>query len=142
MQDIADALPDDSVDIYVDNHGARGEADKAMHAIRSGGVYLILPGGGGGTISKHPKVGVKQINFGYTDASKHEQLDLLKVSAVAQRTKVCLVAQHTEVSLVARDTRGTHRKRVCCLAFPLNIRIQLIPSAWSLLIPSPAYGSN
>lgn len=78
VQDIADALPDDSVDIFVDNYGAKGTADKAMHAIRAGGVYLVLPGGNGGTISKHPKAGVTQINYGLTDASKHEQLDVLK----------------------------------------------------------------
>ena len=120
LQDIADALADDSVDIFIDNYGARppaftaqpaharrmdasrplptdarriaqqqpcrgaaragakGTADKAMHAIRAGGVYLVLPGGNGGTVSKHPKAAVTQINYGLTDASKHEQLDLLK----------------------------------------------------------------
>jgi NADPH:quinone reductase-like Zn-dependent oxidoreductase len=71
------ALPDDSVDIVVDNFGAKGTADLAMRAIRPGGTYLILPGGGGGTISKHPKEGVKQIDFGFTTSSNHTQLDLL-----------------------------------------------------------------
>ena len=60
----AGALPDNSVDIVYDNYGAKGTADKAMPKIRSGGVYLVLPGGEGGSISKHPKDGVKQIDFG------------------------------------------------------------------------------
>ena len=75
--EIFDALPDDSVDIVFDNFGAKGTADKAMRAIRSGGTYLILPGGGGGTISKHPKAGVRQINFGLTTSTNHSGLDSL-----------------------------------------------------------------
>ena len=49
-----------------------------MRTLRSGGTYLLLPGGGGGTLSKHPKPGVKQLNFGYTNSSGHAQLDLLR----------------------------------------------------------------
>jgi len=74
---VFDALPDDSVDIVIDNHGAKGTADKAMRTIKAGGVYILLPGGGGGGLSKHPKQGVKQINFGYTDSSNHTNLDIL-----------------------------------------------------------------
>lgn len=77
VSDIFAALPDNSVDIVIDNYGAKGEADRAMPKIRSGGTYLLLPGGGGGTLSKHPKQGVTQINFGYTSSSDHKQLDLL-----------------------------------------------------------------
>ena len=62
----------------IDNHGAKGTADKAMRTIRVGGTYIVLPGGGGGTISKHPKVGVRQINFGMATAGNHSQLDVLK----------------------------------------------------------------
>jgi hypothetical protein len=47
-----------------DNYGAMGTADKAMRTMKVGGTYLLLPGGGGGTLSKHPKPGVNQINFG------------------------------------------------------------------------------
>ena len=47
-----------------DNYGAKGTADKAMPKIKPGGVYLLLPGGEDGALSKHPKIGVKQINFG------------------------------------------------------------------------------
>lgn len=63
-QEIFDALQNDSVDIVYDNYGAQGTADRAMRTIRTGGTYLVLTGGGKGTISKHPKVGVKQVHFG------------------------------------------------------------------------------
>ena len=48
-QNIFDSLPDDSVDIVYDNYGARdpGTADKAVHAIRIGGVFLVMDTGGG-----------------------------------------------------------------------------------------------
>jgi NADPH:quinone reductase-like Zn-dependent oxidoreductase len=75
--EVFDALPDDSIDIVIDNYGAKGTADKAMRAIRTGGVYLILPGGNGGTISNNPKKGVQQVNFGYTSSSDHANLDIL-----------------------------------------------------------------
>jgi len=78
-QEMFDALPDNSVDIVYDNYGAKGTADKAMHAIRTGGVYLVMDTGGGGTISKHPKAGVTQIAFGLADLSDHTKgLDILK----------------------------------------------------------------
>jgi len=78
-QELFDALPDNSVDIVYDNYGAKGTADKAMHAIRPGGVYLVMDTGGGGTISKHPKPGVTQIAFGLADLSDHTKgLDILK----------------------------------------------------------------
>ena len=77
-QDLFDALPDDSIDIVFDNFGGKGTADKAMRTIRPGGVFILLPGGGGGTLSKHPKAGVTQINFGETTSSHHSQLDILK----------------------------------------------------------------
>merc|ERR1712050_785129 len=71
-EDISDALEDDSVDIVFDNFGAKGTADKIMHAIRSGGTYLVLLGGNGGTISKNPKAGVKQVNFGLFNGGQKE----------------------------------------------------------------------
>ena len=72
-----DAVPDNSVDVVYDNYGAPGTADIAMPKIRTGGVFLFLPGKGG-SLSKHPKKGVKQINFGLCDSSKHEDLDELR----------------------------------------------------------------
>ena len=77
VDEIFDALPDDSVDIVIDNYGAKGTADKAMRTIRVGGTYLILPGGEGGQISAHPKAGVRQINFGLTTSTNHSGLDQL-----------------------------------------------------------------
>merc|ERR1712070_140527 len=62
-QDIFSALANNSVDIVYDNYGAPGTADKAMGALKVGGVFIFLPGKGG-ALSKHPKAGVKQINYG------------------------------------------------------------------------------
>ena len=66
--DLFDALSDDSIDVVFDNLGRPGTADKAMHAIRSSGTYLVLTGGGG-DISKNPKEGVKQLKFYAVDMS-------------------------------------------------------------------------
>lgn len=63
-QDLSESLATDSVDIVYDNLGLPGTADKIMHSIRSGGTFLVLTGGEHGSISKHPKKGVKQIHFG------------------------------------------------------------------------------
>eukprot|EP00928_Gymnodinium_smaydae_P064337 TRINITY_DN47698_c0_g1_i1.p1 TRINITY_DN47698_c0_g1~~TRINITY_DN47698_c0_g1_i1.p1 ORF type:complete len:364 (-),score=63.66 TRINITY_DN47698_c0_g1_i1:194-1285(-) len=79
---IWDALPENSVDIVYDNFGAPGTADAAMKAIRPGGVFIFLPGKGGGT-AQHPKQGVQEINYGLCDSSKHEDMDALKDLAEA-----------------------------------------------------------
>merc|ERR1711879_768255 len=72
-----DELPNDSVDIVFDNLGRPGTADKAMHAIRSGGTYLVLTGGGG-DISKTPKEGVRQLKFYAVDgANRTTGVDVL-----------------------------------------------------------------
>lgn len=71
-QELFDALPDDSVDLVFDNLGLPGTADKAMHAIRPGGTYLVLRGGDGGKISKNPKDGVKQIPFNLQSSGRTE----------------------------------------------------------------------
>jgi len=63
VQELFEALPTDSVDIVFDNIGIPGTADKAMHAIRAGGTYAVLTGGGGGKISDNPKADVKQIAY-------------------------------------------------------------------------------
>lgn len=76
-QEIFDALPNNSVDIVFDNYGAKGTADKAMHAIRPGGVYVILFGGGLGRPSKNPKPGVEQHEFWLVNMSSQEPLDTL-----------------------------------------------------------------
>merc|ERR1712224_389076 len=72
-----DVLPADSVDIVYDNYGSAGTADAALPSIRSGGVFIFLPGKGG-AVSKHSKEGVKQIDYGLCDSSHHEDLDALK----------------------------------------------------------------
>ena len=48
-----------------------------MRALRTGGVYLLLPGGQGGALSKHPRPDVTQINFGLTNSSDYSLLDHL-----------------------------------------------------------------
>lgn len=72
QQDVFDALPDNSVDLVFDNFGSPGTADRAMHAIRPGGTFLVLQGGEGGKISDHPKEGVKQIPFGLQTSGRSE----------------------------------------------------------------------
>lgn len=78
-QNIFDALPDNSIDIVYDNFGAKGTADRAMRAIRAGGVFLVMDTGNGGQISSHPKQGVTQISFGLAKLEDHSTgLDVLK----------------------------------------------------------------
>jgi len=70
-EDLLASLPADSVDVVYDNYGAEGTADKAMRALRKGGVYLLLPHGecyvkktqGPPCLSANPKPGVRQINY-------------------------------------------------------------------------------
>lgn len=72
-------LSNNSVDFVYDNFGEPGTADDAMPSLRSpGGVFLFLPGRGG-SLCKHPKPGVKQIDYGLTNAGNHEDLDELRV---------------------------------------------------------------
>lgn len=56
-KEIWDILEDDSVDVVYDNIGLKGTASKALAKIRKGGTYLLLPGGGGGTLSNKTKPG-------------------------------------------------------------------------------------
>mmetsp|Transcript_24973 Transcript_24973/g.50184 ORF Transcript_24973/g.50184 Transcript_24973/m.50184 type:complete len:133 (-) Transcript_24973:181-579(-) len=56
-------LANNSVDVVYDNYGAPGTADRAMATLKPGGTFIFLPGKGG-SISKHPKPGVVQINYG------------------------------------------------------------------------------
>merc|ERR1719345_66709 len=76
-QELFDALDDDSVDVVFDNFGLPGTADKAMHAIRSGGVFMILFGGNAGQPSDHPKSGVRQVPSCRTKEMGKEELDTL-----------------------------------------------------------------
>lgn len=76
-QELFDALNDDSVDVVYDNFGLPGTADKAMHAIRKGGVFMILPGGNKGQPSVHPKEGVRQVANCRTKDLGPEALNIL-----------------------------------------------------------------
>ena len=76
---IFDLLEDNSIDAVFDNFGGNGTADAAMPKLRVGGTYLLLPHGNGqGALSKHPKVGVRQINFGDVDNTQHSTLDQMR----------------------------------------------------------------
>ena len=75
--EILKSLPDASVDIVYDNYGAAGTADRAMRTMKHGGTILVLPGGNGGKISKHPRADVRQITFTGTRSSAHDGLDTM-----------------------------------------------------------------
>lgn len=75
-QDLFDVLGSDSVDIVFDNIGGAGTADKAMPCIRPGGTFMLLTGGGKGSLSKRPKEGVKQVESGIFNPNG-EALDAL-----------------------------------------------------------------
>jgi len=75
--DIWTVLGNDTVDVVYDNFGAVGTADKAMSSMKAGGVFIFLPGKGG-ALAKHPKAGVKQINYGILSGSTTKDLDTLK----------------------------------------------------------------
>ena len=87
--DIFAALAPDSVDAVYDNYGGNGTADRAMRALRVGGTYLLLPhGNSAGALSKHPKAGVRQINFGDVDNQRHDTLDQMKALFEASALKI------------------------------------------------------
>jgi len=73
---IWEVLQNETVDVVYDNYGAAGTADQAMPSLKPDGVFVLLPGKGG-EVSKKPKPGVTQINFGLVDSSQHEDLDAL-----------------------------------------------------------------
>jgi alcohol dehydrogenase len=89
-QELFDALEDDSVDVVYDNFGRPGTADKAMHAIRKGGVFMILPGGNKGQPSAHPKAGVRQVANCRT-----KNLDPEALNALAQLFDAGKLLPHT-----------------------------------------------
>merc|ERR1712136_650885 len=84
-EDIFDALANDSVDIVCDNIGFPGTADKALRVLRSGGIYILLPGGHGGSLSDKTKAGVEQINFGFMQPN---EVDLSTLAALFDEGKL------------------------------------------------------
>merc|ERR1712135_261852 len=84
-EDIFDALANDSVDIVCDNIGFPGTADKALRVLRSGGIYILLPGGHGGSLSNQTKTGVEQINFGFMQPN---EVDLSTLAALFDEGKL------------------------------------------------------
>jgi len=76
-EDLFDVLGFDSVDVVYDTLGLPGTADKAMPAIRSGGVFVTLFGGNGGKASDYPKSGVRQVPSCGTEEKGTEELDTL-----------------------------------------------------------------
>merc|ERR1712136_670466 len=84
-QDIFDTLGNDTVDIVYDNLGFPGTADKALRTVRSGGTYILLPGGDGGVLSNQTKSGVSQISFGRTQPAAE---DLVTLACLIDRWEV------------------------------------------------------
>jgi len=78
-QDIFDTLGNDTVDIVYDNLGFPGTADKALRTVRSGGTYILLPGGDGGVLSNQTKSGVSQISFGRTQPAAEDLVTLARL---------------------------------------------------------------
>lgn len=88
-QELFDALEDNSVDAVFDNFAGDGTADRAMPKIRKGGVFLLLPHGNcKGSLSKHPKAGVRQINFGNVNQKSPATLDLMATWFDAGKLKI------------------------------------------------------
>jgi alcohol dehydrogenase len=100
VEDVFDALPADSVDYVYDNYGAEGTADKAMNALRTGGVYLLLPHSecfvtgsqSPPCLSANPKEGVAQYNYvtgpdyaAYTLQGLDELKDLFDAGSISPR---------------------------------------------------------
>lgn len=77
-ENIFGVVANNSIDVVYDNYGAKGTADQAMPSLRPGGAFIFLPGDGG-AISKHPKPGVTQINYGLCRSTNHTDLELLRV---------------------------------------------------------------
>jgi len=78
VQEIFSALANDTVDIVYDNYGAPGTADRAMAKLKKGGTFIFLPGKDA-KLSKHPKEGVEQINYGLMIPSANTLNELLAI---------------------------------------------------------------
>jgi len=61
QEDLFDIVGNNSVDMVVNTLGFPGTADKSLRELRSGVVYVVLPGTNGCTLSPNIKAGV---NFG------------------------------------------------------------------------------
>ena len=70
-------MANNSLDVVYDNYGAAGTADQAMPALKPGGAFVFLPGKGG-ALSRHPKEGVRQINYGLCRSTNHTDLEMLR----------------------------------------------------------------
>lgn len=68
VQNIFDAMANESIDVVYDNYGEKGSADRAMPKMKDGSVYLLLPGGEEGSLSKHPKPGVNLATTRHLDS--------------------------------------------------------------------------
>lgn len=102
-------LSNDTVDVVYDNYGAPGTADAAMASLKANGDFIFLPGKGG-DISKNPKPGVTQLNFGLCDASKYEDLDVLKDLVDAGSLRAVVPESHTLENIldVLESSLGGH----------------------------------
>lgn len=103
---IWETLQNETVDVVYDNYGSAGTADAAMSSFKSDGVFIFLPGKGG-DLSKNPKEGVKQINYGLCDSSKHEDLDELAAFAEAGKLRGVVSESHNFEDILAALNSST-----------------------------------
>lgn len=111
-----DVLPADSADVVYDNFGAPGTADLAMKCLKgssAGGnsTFVFLPGKGG-ALSKHPKAGVRQVDYGLftskpsTYAALSAMVDAKQVvAAPVVSGRYSLSAEHIEAAF-SRQAAG------------------------------------
>eukprot|EP01047_Picozoa_sp_COSAG01_P049307 COSAG01_NODE_4879_length_4656_cov_5.636384_4_plen_142_part_00 len=105
--DIFAGLKDDSVDAVFDNYAGNGTADRAMPKLRAGGTYLLLPDGDSKAgLSKHPKPGVRQINFGDVDQTHHTTLD--EIAAMFEAGSLRIDVAGSGISGVQARVRFAH----------------------------------
>ncbi len=107
---VFEVLANNSLDVVYDNFGAPGTADQAMPALRAGGTFIFLPGDGG-AVSKHPKPGVKQINYGLCKSTNHTDLDILRVLVEGGQ-----VRPRVQQVSIASDYRDENRTMVATLS--------------------------
>lgn len=126
---IWESLAENSVDVVYDNFGAPGTADKAMASLRPGGIFIFLPGKGG-ALSKHPKPGVKQIDYGLADSSHHEDLDALASIVEAGGLKG-VVQQHFDLVEIKQALNASMMGHI---VGKVGIDIAAVPTQGSLVV--------
>jgi len=77
-----DVIPDDSLDVVMDNIGKPGYSDEAMKKLKVGGYLILIQG----SLSKNPKPGVHQQTM-LCEPSHYEDLDKIKEMVDANKLR-------------------------------------------------------